>query len=128
MELFKDWKKTEEGKSDVKESTETPLFTEFISAQNKGLSYLTEDENLAIDEHVKIFESEYEGDLTKIDEGFFGRLVGGAAGFLAGPMLGKVIAKALGIEKGVLYDMFTSRLVGAALGSAIAKAMGNKNQ
>lgn len=50
-----------------------------------------------------------------LDEG----LLGGVIGFLAGPAIGKVIAHALGVEKGILYDMFTSRLVSAALGSAI---------
>ena len=50
-----------------------------------------------------------------INEGLFG----GALGFLIGPSIGRVIARALGIEKGILYDMFTSRLVSAALGSAI---------
>ena len=44
-----------------------------------------------------------------------------------GPSIGKVIAKALGIEKGILYDMFTSRVVGTALGVAISKSFGKKN-
>jgi hypothetical protein len=55
-----------------------------------------------------------------INEGVFGAV----AGFLIGPAIGKVIAKALGIEKGILYDMFTSRLVSAALGSAIQNNLG----
>jgi len=32
-----------------------------------------------------------------------------------------MIAKVLGISKGVLYDLLTSRLVGAALGAALGK-------
>lgn len=98
-----------------------PSFVEYKNSKNVGLDYLTEDENLAVDEAIKIFENEYDGDITKLDEAFFSKLFGGIAGFLAGPTIGKVIAKALGVEKGVLYDMFTSRLVGTALGSAIAK-------
>ncbi len=54
-----------------------------------------------------------------VDEGF----LGGAIGFLTGPAIGKIVARALGVEKGVLYDMLTSRLVSLALGNAIQKAM-----
>ena len=35
--------------------------------------------------------------------------------------IGKIIANVLGIEKGVVFDLLTSRLVGAALGAAIGK-------
>lgn len=73
-----------------------------------------------------ILENEGVEGLENIDEGLLKKLVGGAAGFIVGPSIGKVIAKALGINKGILYDMFTSRLVGAALGSAITKSIGGK--
>jgi hypothetical protein len=59
--------------------------------------------------------------IDKLDEGILGKIVGGVAGFIIGPAVGKIIANALGIEKGILYDMFTSRLVAAALGSSLAK-------
>ena len=88
--------------------------------------YLTEQENTQIDEYVKMFESEHDNDLSQLDEAFFGKILGGVAGFLVGPTIGRIIANALGIEKGILYDMFTSRLVSTALGSSIAKQMGNK--
>jgi hypothetical protein len=106
----------------IKESEETTLlFTDYRATKQKGLDYLTEDENIAIDEFVEeVFEGEFAG---KVEEGLFGRVIGGVAGFLVGPTIGKIIAKVLGIEKGVLYDMFTSRLVSTALGSAIAKYM-----
>ncbi len=91
-----------------------------------GLSYLTEEENAIVEKTVRLFEEEYNGDLTKLDEGFFKNIVGGITGFLAGPSVGRIICKVLGIEKGVLYDLFTSRLVGTALGTAIAKESGNK--
>lgn len=60
-------------------------------------------------------------DLSKIDEGFLKKVLGGVAGFAVGPALGRTIAHALGIEKGVLYDMLTSRLVTTALGAALTK-------
>lgn len=113
-------KKVSESQDDFK------LFTDFKSEENKGLYYLTEQENAQIDEYVKIFESEHGNDLSKLDEAFFGKLLGGVAGFLVGPTIGRIIANALGIDKGILYDMFTSRLVSTALGSAIAKSVGQK--
>lgn len=54
---------------------------------------------------------------TFLQEGFLGALTG----FIVGPAIGKVIANALGVQKGILFDMLTSRLVSAALGSAIQK-------
>ncbi len=64
-----------------------------------------------------------ENGIENLDEGILGKIVGGLAGFVIGPAIGKIIASALGIEKGILYDMFTSRLVSAALGASLAKNM-----
>jgi hypothetical protein len=120
FKLFEDYYKSTQAQNDFK------LFIDYKSEENKGLYYLTEQENAQIDEYVKIFENEYANDLSKLDEAFFGKVLGGVAGFLVGPTIGKIIANALGIEKGILFDMFTSRLVSTALGSAIAKNMGKK--
>lgn len=65
-------------------------------------------------------------DLELIEENLLKRIAGGVAGFVIGPSIGKIIAKALGIEKGILYDMFTSKLVGTALGSSLTKYLGGK--
>ena len=62
-----------------------------------------------------------ENGFNELDEGILGKIIGGAAGFIIGPAVGKIIANALGIEKGILYDMFTSRLVSAALGASLGK-------
>jgi len=90
----------------------------------------------------KIFESELIKDLTpdqiqeaesvynklvnklntgeEIDEGFFGALIGGAAGLLVGPAVGKAICSVLGIkEDGPLGKLLTSRLVTTAMGVAL---------
>lgn len=75
-------------------------------------------------ELMAIYESDGIEGLQNLDEGILGKIIGGVAGFVIGPSIGKVIAKALGIQKGILYDMFTSRLVGAALGTAISKSIG----
>lgn len=128
MKEFKDYKleQTEnigdtEKESDLAENT-LPLFKDYANKE-LSISYLNESENAEVDRWVAICENEHSG---QMDEGFIGKLVGGAAGFIIGPTIGKVIAKALGIEKGILYDMFTSRLVSTALGAAIAEAFGKK--
>ena len=45
------------------------------------------------------------------------------AGITIGPSIGKAICKALGIEKGLLYDLFTSRI----FTTAVASYIGYKN-
>jgi hypothetical protein len=62
-----------------------------------------------------------ENGIENLDEGILGKIVGGLTGFVIGPAVGKIVANALGIDKGILYDMFTSRLVSAALGASLAK-------
>jgi hypothetical protein len=94
----------------------TPVFESHV------ISELNEMEIL---EAERIYHelSEYveKNTFDNLDEGILGKIIGGAAGFIIGPAVGKVIAKALGVEKGILYDMFTSRLVSAALGASLAK-------
>jgi len=101
------------------------LFSEWMESKEITYDYafLNEEENITVDHWVEEFFKENGKDLAKLDEGFLGKLVGGVAGFLVGPTIGKIVAKSLGIERGILYDMFCSRLVSTALGSAIAKYM-----
>lgn len=92
----------------------------FEASQIEGL---TEEQ---INEAEKIYNKldeylEKGGKLEDLDEGFFSGLLGGAAGAAFGPAIGKAICKALGIEKGILYDLFTSRMVTAAIGACMAK-------
>ena len=62
---------------------------------------------------------EFNEELT--NEGFLGSILGGLTRFALGSSIGKIIANVLGIERGVIYDLLTSRLVGAALGAALGK-------
>lgn len=55
----------------------------------------------------------------KIDEGVIGSLIGGLTGVTIGPSIGKAICKALGIERGLLYDLLTSRIFTTAVASYI---------
>ena len=59
----------------------------------------------------------------EVDEGIIGSLIGGLTGVTIGPSIGKAICKALGIEKGLLYDLFTSRI----FTTAVASYIGYKN-
>ena len=59
----------------------------------------------------------------EIDEGVVSSLIGGLTGVTIGPSIGKAICKALGIEKGLLYDLFNSRL----FTTAVAAYIGYKN-
>lgn len=59
----------------------------------------------------------------EIDEGVIGSLIGGLTGATIGPSIGKAICKTLGIERGLLYDLFNSRI----FTTAVASYIGYKN-
>ena len=93
-------------------------------------SELSEEQNAAIDEAVqRIVDAHNNGqNLDEIveeivNEGILGSIFGGLTGFALGKSIGEAICKVLGIEKGALYDLLTSRLVGAALGAVAAAAV-----
>jgi hypothetical protein len=108
----------------IKESKleEKPL-CEYIVLNDSEFEFLDESEKSQVQEILKEFGDKK---LSEIDEGFLGSLLGGVAGFIVGPAIGKVIANALGIDKGIIYDMLTSRLASAALGAALTKYIGSK--
>ena len=102
----------------IKEGNLNGTLNEYIRLDESDFQYLNESERAEVQSLLKEFGDKK---VSELDEGFFGQLIGGAAGLIVGPALGKVIANALGIEKGILYDMLTSRLVTTALGAAIGK-------
>lgn len=69
----------------------------------------------------KIEISDVEDFLANANEGLLGGLIGGLAGFALGQSVGKVIARCLGVDKGLLYDVLTSRLMSTALGYELGK-------
>jgi hypothetical protein len=106
--------------------SELTLLTESLQTE------WTSDIEEKVDKALEDFSNQYmnedgtynieDFDTAITNEGFFGSIFGGLAGFALGKTVGKMIAKVLGIEpKGVMYDMLTSRLVGAALGVALGK-------
>lgn len=58
---------------------------------------------------------------SDLNESALGKLLGGLTGFALGKKLGKIIAKALGIEKGILFDLLSSRIFSTMVGVAIGK-------
>ena len=103
---------------------DTPL-NEYIILSESDFEYLNESEREEVQGILKKF-----GHLkvNELDEGILGSILGGLTGFIVGPAIGRVIANALGIDKGIIYDMLTSRLVSTALGSAITKYMSSSKK
>lgn len=108
----------------VKESEFTDKsLNEYIKLNESDFQYLNESERAEVQDILIKFGDKK---INELDEGILGSILGGLTGFVVGPAIGRVIANSLGVEKGIIYDMLTSRLVGAALGSAITKYMGGK--
>ncbi len=87
---------------------------------------ISEDANQIVLNESQLIEvesaSEQIAELIKkgeIDEGVIGSLIGGLTGVTIGPSIGKAICKALGIERGLLYDLLTSRIFTTAVASYI---------
>lgn len=60
----------------------------------------------------------------EIDEGFFGALIGGLAGVSAGAAIMKAVCKAIGVDKGPLYNLLTSKVICGVAGAAIGNSIG----
>jgi hypothetical protein len=75
-------------------------------------------ENLQVELLIKVIS-----DPESLNEGIIGRALGGIAGFALGPKIGKAIARVLGIEKGPLFNVLTSRIVSAALAQELTKKL-----
>lgn len=59
----------------------------------------------------------------QIDEGFFSSVLGGVAGLTAGSAVMKAVCKSLGIEKGLLFDLLTSKVICGIAGAKIANSI-----
>lgn len=81
--------------------------------------------NLIKEECERLYENE-EIEMDKVDEGLIAKLVGAVGGAWVGPKVGAVIAKVLGIERGLLFNFLTSNFVGAALGVELMKLRNKK--
>ena len=68
-----------------------------------------------VNEGVKIARKKGKKTEEVIKEGILGGILGGLTGATFGPAVGSAICDALGITRGVLYDLFTSRLVTGAI-------------
>ena len=83
---------------------------ESLLANNKNVNLYN-----CIHESVKMSRKTKKPVDNYIDEGLIGGAIGALAGVSFGPAIGKAICNALGIGKGVLYDLMTSKLVNAAI-------------
>lgn len=82
-------------------------------------NYIAEDLDTQYDKLISLLQEAKENK-EPIDEGLFGAIFGGLSGAIAGPAIGKAICKAMSIdERGMLGNLFTSRLFLTALGGYI---------
>lgn len=51
----------------------------------------------------------------EVDEGIIAGVLGGLAGVAIGPKIGEALCSALNVQKGVFYDLLTSRIVTGAI-------------
>ena len=90
--------------------TENTSLNESVLAQGKNINLYN-----CIYESVKLHKKTKKPVDNYIDEGLIAGAIGALAGVSFGPAIGKAICNALGIGKGVLYDLMTSKLVNAAI-------------
>ena len=102
------------------------LFLLKESLQTEWTPELEYKVDIALEEFVNQYQNEDGSwDIERLDnqmtnEGIMGTIFGGLAGFALGKSVGKTIGRVLGLkEKGTLYKLMTSRVVGAALGAAL---------
>lgn len=106
----------------------------FIPDRNRKKSEFSIEHRVQIDEsvddpltvHIKkelLSNKSPEQIYANLNEGLFGSILGGLTGFALGKRIGEVICNVLGIGNGLLKDLLTSRLFGAALGSSIGKRL-----
>ena len=88
----------------------TTTLNESILAQGKNINLYN-----CIFEGVKLHKKTKKPVDNYIDEGLIAGAIGALAGISFGPAIGKAICNALGIGKGVLYDLMTSKLVNGAV-------------
>lgn len=86
------------------------IINESILQQGKNINLYN-----CIYESVKLHRKTKKPVDNYIDEGLIAGALGALAGVSFGPAIGKAICNALGIGKGVLYDLMTSKLVNAAV-------------
>ena len=84
---------------------------------NESIVYKGDKVNVynIINESVKLSRRKKVKVEDVIKAGLLGGLLGGITGVTFGPAVGKAICEALGITRGVLYDLFTSKLVTGAI-------------
>ena len=99
----------------------------YLELKNKPIFEAEEIKGFS-EKQINEAEQAYHTILTKlqegeeIEEGFLSGLIGGGAGALVGPSIGKAICKALGIDvNGTFGKLLTSRLVTTAIGVELGK-------
>lgn len=84
-----------------------------LDAQKANLNECEEKKTVELTEEqaMEVFTKLAKGE--QLDEGLFGA----AVGVTIGPKIGDIICRALGIEKGLLWDLFHSRIFTTTVGA-----------
>lgn len=83
---------------------------------------LNESQEKVVNEAAEVIAEKIKNG-ENVDEGLLGSIVGGLTGVTIGPAIGRAICKVLGINSGMLYNLFTSRV----FTTAVAAYIGYKN-
>lgn len=97
-------------KFDNKNLSKNNTLNESILSSGKNVNLYN-----CIYESVKLHKKTKKPINVYVDEGLIAGAIGALAGVSFGPAIGKALCDALGIGKGVLYDLMTSKLVNAAI-------------
>lgn len=104
--------KTNNGADALFECVDTSGSTRAELEKSKKLyTYLLESIDTAIEDDRPLDDV--------IDEGVLSGLIGAGLGVTVMPAIMKAVCGALGVERGVLYDLLTSKLVNAAVGGKL---------
>lgn len=83
---------------------------ELIYEASKSYNHINESEEKNILDCIRDVTNEQE-----VDEGIIAGVLGGLAGVAVGPKIGEALCSALNVQKGVFYDLLTSRIVTGAI-------------
>lgn len=107
-----------ENKKKVDDELETfnELYTKLNESEQPNIDWEAFDKRVAEELKTKSIDEVME---ELQNEGFLGSIVGGVAGATIGPAVMRAVCQALGITNGILYNLFTSRLVTTGVGVAL---------
>jgi len=93
--------------------------------ENEQIEHLSDEQVKESEEMYQKLQEHFEkgGTWDNLDEGILGAIVGTITGATIGPKIGGWICSALGITKGLLWDLFNSRIFTTSVGLIAGKRL-----